>query len=175
MNTSGQDKYWISFRDKSHVSFDPYSYFDSRVIEQRIQQKISLNDSSDFPVNPGYLSQISEAAEWVSWSSRWLNGVAAFATEEQIKIISNFPFVKDVEQMIIPSTMSSYSGEPFCEINDDSKALLSFQTQRMQGDSFVIHNLDGKGIRIAIFDVGFRVEQLDVGRHAFAFVAHHVG
>ena len=38
LNTFSQYKYWVSFRDKKNVSFDPYSYFDKRTIEQRKQQ-----------------------------------------------------------------------------------------------------------------------------------------
>jgi serine protease AprX len=43
--------------------------------------------------------------------------------------------------------------------------LLRYQTTRMQSDSFATHHLDGSGIRIAVFDVGFP----DVDKHpAFA-------
>ena len=154
-NVNAQYKYWISFRDKANVTFNPVSYFDKRAIMQKLEHNISLYDSSDFPVNAGYLSHISEKVDSVSWTSRWLNGVAVFATPEEIKTISEFSFVKQIEPMTLQSLISSISDNPLSEIDANAIALLHFQTQRMQGDSFITHNLDGKGLRIAVFDVGF--------------------
>jgi subtilisin family serine protease len=48
------------------------------------------------------------------------------------------------------------------------KALLNFQTQRMQSDSFRINHLDGSGIRIAVFDAGFPgVDKHPAFKHLF--------
>ena len=155
LNTFSQYKYWVSFRDKKNVSFDPYSYFDKRTIEQRRLQNISINDSSDYPVDQFYIEQIKKMAEAVSWPSRWLNGVAVYANTEEINKISECQFVKKVEPMDGYRALAVYSKEPSKQLSSGSLALLNFQTQRMQGDSFKMHNLDGKGIRIAVFDVGF--------------------
>jgi serine protease AprX len=152
---NAQEKFWISFRDKANVCFDPYSYFDERTIQQRLSNHIALNDSTDFPVNPGYLATITEIVESVSKNSRWLNGVAVIATAEQINIISSLPFVKSIEPMTEKfSAAFLENAKPFSLTKKD-KALLHFQTQRMQIDSFRVHHIDGTGIRIAIFDVGF--------------------
>lgn len=154
-NSKAQNKYWISFSDKSGVSFDPYSYFNERAIQQRIENNISLFDSTDFPINSFYLSKIFENSDSVSWSSRWLNGIAVFTTPEKLKTISGFPFVKEIYPMNTEAIPSSNSDNTISKISTKDLALLHFQTQRMQGDSFIVHNLDGTGIRIAVFDVGF--------------------
>jgi len=166
LNAGAQTKYWISFRDKANVTFDPLTYFDSRTIEQRVQQNIPLTDSTDFPVNPGYLSKISEVAKSMSWPSRWLNGVAVYAEEDEIKKIGEFSFVKSIEPMSCRANVSALNIEKSLTLKKYEKALLLYQTKRMQIDSFIVHNLDGKGIRIAVFDVGFPgVDQLPAFKH----------
>ncbi len=154
-NAKAQNKYWISFSDKSDVTFDAYSYFNERAISQRVENNISLSDSTDFPINPFYLSKIIENSDSTSWSSRWLNGVAVFTTPEKLKTISGFYFVKETYPLMSEAKQASISDNPISKINSKELALLHFQTRRMQGDSFATHNFDGSGIRIAVFDVGF--------------------
>ena len=154
-NATAQNKFWVSFFDKANVTFEPLAYFDNRTIVQRLEQGISINDSSDFPVNPNYLFRVMEVADSVSVISRWLNGVAVFATPDEIKTISKFSFVKCIEPMTSQLLISSKISNPIFKIDKDKKALLHFQTQRMQGDTFIAHGFDGKGLRIAVFDVGF--------------------
>src|SRR5438067_91161 len=76
-----QQKYWVTFTDKSGVVFNPYEYFDERTISQRISNHISLIDSTDFPVNEKFISQVASIVDRTSFSSRWLNGLAVYATE----------------------------------------------------------------------------------------------
>src|ERR1700733_6661598 len=101
------EKYWITFTDKKNVSFDPYSYFDARTIAQRIAMNIPVNDSTDYPVNSEYLNKISSSVQFMSWSSRWLNGVAVYASPQEINEVKNFPFVFSVEEMNAEAELSS--------------------------------------------------------------------
>ncbi|HXK73783.1 MAG TPA: hypothetical protein PLL08_02600, partial [Bacteroidales bacterium] len=41
---SSQNIYWVYFTDKNGTTFDPYSYFDAKAIERRLQQNIPLYD-----------------------------------------------------------------------------------------------------------------------------------
>src|SRR4051812_25017462 len=83
----GQNKYWISFIDKSGITFNPYSYFDERAIKQRIQHNIPIYDSLDFPVNANYIQKVSSLSDSISWSSRWLNGIAIYSNSVNAEII----------------------------------------------------------------------------------------
>ena len=94
-----QQKYWISFSDKHGTSFNPYEYFDQRTIEQRLRWGIPLTDSTDFPVNEKYLSQVSALVNDTLHSSRWLNGVAVIAGDNQIEKVKKLPFVIEAETM----------------------------------------------------------------------------
>ena len=150
-----QQKYWISFTDKTGVEFNPLLYFSERTILQRQLQNISLYESSDVPVNPEYISAVSQIVQSTSWPSRWLNGIAVFASPEQVKQVSELPFVKSFEMMNSQFVSATINNKKVKKYIDAENELLNFQTQRMQGDSFLVHNLNGQGIRIAVFDVGF--------------------
>lgn len=85
------EKYWISFTDKSGVEFDPYAYFSQRTIDQRLSQGLNLCDEKDFPVNENYCSQVLLLSDSVSYSSRWLNGIAAYTSPDRIESIKALP------------------------------------------------------------------------------------
>jgi hypothetical protein len=96
---SSAQKYWVSFKDKAGVTFDPYSYFSQRTIDQRLQQHLQLCDSTDFPVNPNYVSTISALSDSISYSSRWLNGLAIYCDINTAEKISHLSFVADILPM----------------------------------------------------------------------------
>ena len=163
LTATAQNKYWVSFRNKSGTEFNPYRYFDPRTIQQRLKMNIPLNDSSDFPVNTNYITRVVALCDSISFSSRWLNGVAVYTSQDKEKIIAELPFVKNVVEMQDELRVAS---------NDDAKitlgesTLLLYQTDRMQGKIFQKESLDGKGIRIAVFDVGFPgVDKSPVFKH----------
>ena len=155
INSAAQNKYWISFKDKAGVHFDPYTYFSERTILQRQAQCLSLNDSSDFPVSEAYLSAVAVHADSMSWPSRWLNGVAVYAGNEAINIIASLPFVKNSKEMKSATRLASESKEMAGNFSADEIARLKFQTERMRGDAFISRAINGKGMRIAVFDAGF--------------------
>jgi serine protease AprX len=157
-----QEKYWVEFKDKSGVTFDPYSALSERTIQQRISMHIPVMDSTDFPVNPGYREKVVQLSDSVSWTSNWLNGIAVYASPNKIQQIKSLPFVREVISMntgnSVLATADKFvdetSEKPF-GLNKDQIALLKYQTERMKGNQFTSLGYDGRGIRIAIFDAGF--------------------
>lgn len=157
---SAQSAYWVFFTDKNNTQFNPYTYFDSYAIERRIQNNISLYDSTDFPLNENYVKQISSLSEDVIGETRWFNALAVFASEENIFKIQAFPFVKGITLIETNLTLCSFQtlvadDEPPVEKDTDEVLASSPQVKRMGGDIFIKNNIDGKGIRIAVFDGGF--------------------
>ncbi|MCC7231476.1 MAG: S8 family serine peptidase [Bacteroidia bacterium] len=148
------DKYWISFSDKNHTTFDPYAYFDSKAIERRLLQHIPLSDSTDFPVNESYITAVRNLSDSVSWESRWLNGVAAYVNASNLGRLKALPFIKDIVRMEA-HTICAGNNQVIWKSSSELKALLKYQTERMQGGYFTGHNIDGRGIRIAVLDAGF--------------------
>jgi len=154
-----QDKYWVFFTDKDGVDFDPYDYFDSRTIQRRIQMGIPLSDISDLPVREDYIQQVSEMSEGLGWDSRWLNGIVVFAFQDQADRIRTLDFVRDIRKV------TRTEGLPVCSLNnysssesltDEEQDFLHRQLDHMEGHMFRQRGLSGKGIRIAIFDIGFK-------------------
>lgn len=152
-----QTKYFIYFTDKDGSQFDPYSYFDTKAIERRQKENISLYDISDYPVKEQYSNAVASFCDSVAHISRWLNGMSVFATEDQIEKIKQFDFVKDIETMQYNgrSVSMNSAGDISYDLTREQIALLKFQTYRHKAEEFRNAGLTGKGMRIAIFDVGF--------------------
>lgn len=146
-------KYAVYFTDKPTVNFDPFSYFDKKAIERRILHALPLYDWYDLPVNPDYLDRLCHEGASIRMHSRWLNAAVVYAGETDINRISRLPFVKAVEPMgevkTLISAMPSAAEESY-----DSTMLIK-QTGRMGADHWKQLQINGKGIRIAIFDAGF--------------------
>ena len=162
----GQNNYWVFFTDKSNTSFDPFTYFDKKAIDRRIKNNLPLSDSTDFPLNEFYVSQVERIVTEVTSQSRWFNAVGVYATPLQAEKIAQLSFVKQVEAMELNSTLSSvqYNSDLSKRQND----LLIKQTESLGRSHFEKNNLDGKGIRIAVFDAGFpSVDKSPVFKHLF--------
>lgn len=150
LQLSAQNCYWVFFTDKNNTQFDPYHYFDAKAIARYQQNGQSLYDISNYPVNSDYAEQVAAASQNLEGTSRWLNAVAVTATEEQIQMISLMPFVKSTQLIESESLLAETDDWDFDDEEDDSIAI-----SMMQGEKFYKAGLNGKGIRIAVFDAGF--------------------
>jgi subtilisin family serine protease len=163
--------YWVFFRDKANTSFNPYEYFDSKAIERREKLGLSLYDITDYPLNGGYVDAVSALSEEVVGESRWFNAVGIMAESENIEKIKALPFVSRVVEIAGEMVVASYAGMVDDE-NDETydiemqKPELLPQLLRMQGEKFAENNIDGKGVRIAVFDGGFpKVDKHEIFSH----------
>ncbi len=148
-----QGKYWVFFTDKDDSQFDPYAFFDAKVIERRQQQGIPLVEFSDVPVNTEYIRSVAAYCDSVSYASRWFNALACYASPEQIKRVSALPFVAAIEEMqAYEATLTSFDPE---SLSPGGRNLLQAQTARMQREAFSRRGFTGKGIRVALIDAGF--------------------
>lgn len=150
-----QQPYWIFFTDKENVSFDPYTYFDEKAIERRIQNNLSLYDLSDYPLNSYYSSTIASLSEEVIGESRWFNAMAVFATDEAVTQIYSYPFVASILPICNDADLASVHVGNVEMINDEVVEKLLKQVKRFKGEWFDKHQIDGSGVRVAVFDGGF--------------------
>ena len=148
---SAQNSYWVFFTDKQNTTFDPYQYFDAKAIERYAQCGADLYDITNYPVNGSYAAQVETACEELVGTSRWLNAAGVMATEEQIAVIRQFPFVADVQ--LIASDME-LAENTISESVDDDYAVEQISIHH--GEMFKEHGITGKGVRIAVFDGGFK-------------------
>lgn len=162
INTFSQDKFWIVFTDKNGVEFNPFEYFDQKTVEKRLRFGIPLVEYSDLPVRQDYLDRIKEYGN-ISSSSRWLNAVSMKLEEEEINKVRNLDFVEEVR--LIDGNWTC-SGHRDGSIGADQLKLLKAQIDAFNGTLFTEKGINGKGVRIAVFDIGFTgVDTLEIFRH----------
>jgi subtilisin family serine protease len=154
------NKYWVFFKDKPDTNFDAYAYFDSKAIERRMLQDLPLYDWTDLPVSSNYLAQVQENCINLKMHSRWFNAAVVIATEDQVGKLSILSFIDRIEQSHkLDVQIATHENLENIIISDDEDEddlrLLEKQTERMGADLFASKGYTGKGIRIAIFDVGF--------------------
>ncbi len=154
LNMSAQQKYRVYLTDKNGVDFNPYEYFDQKAIERRLNHNLALFDESDFPLNQDYILEISEVVDRCGFQSRWFNFVLVeISTDFQLATLRGFDFVKRIEKS--SEVTVYYASETIFSDDEYDKDLMRKQTERFGGKLLKEHDLDGTGIRIAIFDGGF--------------------
>lgn len=142
----------VYFNHKSATNFDAKSYFDAKAIERRVRQELPLYDWYDLPVDAAYLQTVQSNSEQLLMHSRWLNAAVVLANPEQIEKIRSLSFVQEVE-ISAPQTVSIAG--TLDSTDSDVNEVLASQISRMGSASMEAAQLNGKGIRVAIFDVGF--------------------
>ena len=171
-SAQAQSCYWVLLSDKAGTSFDPYSYFDSKAIERYRLNNDDLYDISNYPLNQEYVSQVDALASGEVGQSRWLNAVAVMATESQIAAIERLPFVLKTDLIASGMEIAKYRNT-----KKEEQSAMSVESQqgsqnitnqllRMEGNLFVEKGIDGRGVRIAVFDGGFHaVNTHDAFKH----------
>lgn len=151
-----QDCYWVFFTDKQGTSFNPYNYFDAKAIERYKLNNADLYDITNYPLNESYVSQVSALSQEEIGASRWMNAVAVEASVSQVLQIRALPFVLRVQPINSQATLAQYDVQYYESSNEAPKQLLlADQLIRQQGQLFKQHGIDGKGVRVAVFDGGF--------------------
>ncbi len=150
ISANSQSRYWVLFSDKDGTTFNPYEYFDQKAIDRRIKHGISLYDLSDYPVRTDYISQVNILVDSVNVVTRWFNGVSVIATPEQINDVKQLPFVTEISPIFMQADLAYDTVLSYVD-----STLLEDQIDVMQGKKFIENNINGKGIRIAVFDAGF--------------------
>lgn len=161
-----QPCYWVFLKDKQGTTFDPYAYFDAKAIARYQQCGADLYDISNYPLNEQYVSQVCRIATEEVGSSRWLNAIGVTATPDQIARIEALPFVLRVQQIDAEGTLASHSevmaepsipGGGLSDEFEGANPYMADQLVRQGGLLFREKGINGKGIRIAVFDTGFPV------------------
>lgn len=149
--------YWVLLRDKAGTHLDAARYLSAPAQARRQRQHLPPCDSTDFPVRPDYVRQIRALTDTVTLVSRWFNAVACRATPAQAAALRRLPGVRAVElRPAAPLTPASQRPAPAdWELSAADRQLAQRQTGSLGGPIFQRAGLTGKGLRIAIFDVGF--------------------
>ncbi|TVR43227.1 MAG: peptidase [Bacteroidia bacterium] len=168
--TASQESFWVFFTDKEGVAFDPYAYFDEKAITRRKALDVCLYDPLNFPVKEEYIREMEKLTDGPVVASRWFNAVHLTLCRFEAMALEELDFVREVR----PATMRlvpAAAGFPFVgfsAIGKEHEKLFHAQKSHMYADYFGDRGLDGTGIRIAVFDAGFRgVKTHAAFRHLF--------
>jgi subtilisin family serine protease len=154
-HAQAQTKYWVFFKDKDQSRpFDYKAYFDQKAIERREVQHLPAYEYTDLPVKQHYTEAVSAIADSAGQVSRWMNGMGAWLTTTEVEKIRLLPFVTDVQQMTAVAQPAQTHDIPLID-NDDSLTFY-YQLRRFNPRYFTSRHINGKGVRIAILDVGFK-------------------
>jgi serine protease AprX len=156
-------RYWVELRDKAGVDFNPATYFHPAAQARRQRQHLPAFDLTDAPVNVAYVAQVQAHSDSVLLVSRWFNAIACRATVAQLTALTKLPAVRRVtalpERSLLPATRPPVAATAVRKdkmvISAADRQLARQQTRTLGADAFQQAGLDGRGLRIAIFDVGF--------------------
>jgi hypothetical protein len=174
---NAQQQWMVYFKDKQRNNFNPYAYFDSKAIERRIRTGLPVDDPTDWPVNSAYVEVVSQRVNEVIMSSRWFNSVAVEADVLQIAGIRGLTFVLGVEEIEpIEAQITSFDKYDTAISTIESEVLRN-QLYTLGVETWCKAGINGKGLRIAIFDVGFvnadKVPAFDHIRNENRLIATH--
>ncbi|QKG56586.1 S8 family serine peptidase [Hymenobacter sp. BRD128] len=163
-------RYWVSFRDKAGGRFDPARYFSPAARARRQRQGLPAADFTDRPVRADYVAAVRARVDTLTLVSRWFNAVACRATLAQAAALRQLPGVASVVAWPLASRLrpaSYYASERQVAspsqiavarpaVSPADYLLARQQTAALGRADLSRAGLLGQGIRIAVFDVGFR-------------------
>ncbi len=155
-----QDAYFVRFRDKGHSPYSlerPQEYLSERALERRLRQQIDI-DSTDMPVTPAYLKQLTTAGGRVLYPLRWFNGAVVQADATAALAIAALPQVMSVERVWQVSGIKGTKSTQ--DVIASSLASYNYGSARQQIEQLGGHRLHqqgftGAGYVIAVLDAGF--------------------
>ncbi|MCC5932201.1 MAG: S8 family serine peptidase [Cyclobacteriaceae bacterium] len=160
------NRYVVYLADKEQNNYSlsqPQEFMTSDALMRRERQGIAL-DISDLPVSGAYLNELKLKGVPVFFSSKWLNAVLVEAGEDQLSELESLPFVSKIE-FVAPGARLLYEntggrnrkkGTQEIEISPAERASTHAQNRMLGIDKMHEKGFKGRGIKIAVFDSGFR-------------------
>ena len=167
------ERYWVTLKDKNGVRFNPQRYFAPEARARRRRQHLPAFEATDLPVRPDYVAAIGARVDTITLVSRWFNAVSCRATPAQAAALRTLPGVSGVAswpgRAVDVASMTSEQeavgtfetkaadasgGKETISAND--YLLARRQVAHLDGPALRVAGLQGQGLRIAVFDVGFR-------------------
>lgn len=161
-------QYQIEFRDKKQSEYSlnqPEKYLSERALDRRNKQRISI-DSSDLPINPDYLKEISKITSVrILSESKWFNDVVVEINDTSIlSKLKDLVMIKKVRRLpgsFVKSAEEKKKKFDFEEIQTTSSESQSEygsayrQTSMLNADYLHMKGYRGENMRIAVIDAGF--------------------
>jgi len=142
-----QNKYWVFFHDKDSANLTG-SWVSEQTYQQRQHQGLPLHHFTDLPIKSDYLRQLEELGIFPIVKSKWMNGISAELSADQIQQLRLLAFIDKIEPVNQNISVASLPVEK-------NKYELSLALEQINGTSFLEEDLTGKDVKIGIIDGGF--------------------
>ena len=166
-------RYWIFLRDKGPVQGELSPAVSEFALAKRQRKNIPTGDFTDLPVYSGYTAILKQTGIRIHHRSRWFNAVSADLSGIPASTIRALPFVRDIQPVRVlrssgevrpaPSVLFKPSDD-FYGPSDNQARMIGIPELHDQG-------FYGQGVRIALFDTGFRLEH-DALQHITVVAAY---
>lgn len=164
-----QTKYWVKFKNKNGTPYtlsNPTAYMTGRAYLRRLTYSLTM-DSTDLPVTPSYVTQLSAVPNvTMVYVSKWINGaVIAVSNTLALNTINSFTFVNST------APVSKYRinninvpDEPVSSLNKGTQAAATpspvyggswWQAKQLGVECLHNQGYRGQGMLIAVLDAGF--------------------
>ncbi len=163
------EKYWFYFKDKGAGNIsDRLRYLQKNLPERcrlrraKTRSGRKLCDETDLAVHPAYLNNLRAHGITPVVVSKWLNAVSAYAGEKQLAAMRKEPYILSITRVGFAVRKRKLSKTTPVErqlLNDYYFDYGPSLTQNRLIHVPELHNLGfyGQGVRIAVFDTGFRL------------------
>ncbi|MGC3979131.1 MAG: S8 family serine peptidase [Paludibacteraceae bacterium] len=160
--------FYVQFKDKNNTPYslsNPSVYLSQRALERRTFFNVAI-DSTDLPVNPNYISQISSLNIPIHCRTKWLNGVTvALSDSSLMSAVRLLSFVKFTQFTGKTNELGSLLPPKKTPTETNNTDYGSAASQINQLNGAILHNSGyrGQGIQIAVIDVGFQNVNINPG------------
>ena len=168
--TAEEGRSWFFFRDKGPAALrkgamaEATAFLTERALARRakVARTTALVDETDLPVWSGYLEELAALGIEPVVISKWLNGVSAAATPAQKAAAAELPFIRRIQPVLHGRRPLPPSEAALFRPGNNGDAPLPYGRSLEQLEQIqipAVHQLGiyGQGVRIAVFDTGFRL------------------
>ena len=148
-------KYWAYFTAKKATQPEA-GWLSPRCRARRRHHGFPVQVMADVPVNPRPLGEVSRLADSLGQVSRWLNAVGFWGNAKTARKVAALPGVRRIARMPTPAHRQAAKLPQAVTTDVTPERLRAYQVTRLQADTFRQKGLEGRGVRIAVFDAGFR-------------------
>ncbi len=157
--------YWIGFTDKAGSAFSidqPEGFLSPEALERRQRQGIPV-DSTDLPVNQGYIDSLTHMGFRPICRSRWLNAALFSCPDPSLPgLLTGTGFVREIRKARSIVNKKSFAGkweEQKTSLPGDilpgTYGYSDVQIRQLRGEYLHGSGYRGQGIRIGVIDGGF--------------------
>ena len=160
--------FYIQLTDKKNSPYSlsqPTVFLSPRAIARRAAFGLSC-DSTDFPVNPAYVTGVEATGVKVFRTSRWLNGLTVITADSSVmSTVRALPFVKWVQYTGIANNNPPLVGRQKFPRATEALDYGNAATQINQLNGAYLHNqgYTGAGIHVGVLDAGFYNANINPG------------